>query len=120
MFRFIILCLIILYIAYDRYYERLLEYMGTNSSDVFKWFCITILIIICLIPRLDQKVYNSWNYIRKMPSKTNPEYKYKYNPAYQNNFNYLNQNQGFYPPPPRNHLGAENSDLGYTNLNLDD
>ena len=132
MFRFNIICLILLYIIYDRYYERLLEYMGTSSSDVFKWSCIIILLIICLIPRLDQKVYNSWDYVRKMPSKTKNEY--KYNLAYQNNF----QNQGLqygnpyntphntpYNNPYNNQninspLGEENNELGYTNINLND
>ena len=138
MFRFIIICLILLYIVYDRYYERLLEYMGTSSTDVFKWSCIIILLIICLIPRLDQKIYNSWDYVRKMPSKTKNEY--KYNLAYQNNF----QNQGLqygnslgnslsssfgnhynnpYNIPYNNQninspLGEENNELGYTNINL--
>ena len=106
--------------------------MGTSSSDVFKWSCIIILLIICLIPRLDQKVYNSWDYVRKMPSKTKNEY--KYNLAYQNNF----QNQGLqygnpyntphntpYNNPYNNQninspLGEENNELGYTNINLND
>ncbi len=96
MFRFIIICLILLYIVYDQYYDKLLQYMGASSSDVFKWLCIIILLIVCLIPRLDQKVYNSWDYIRKMPSKTKNEY--KYNPVYQNNF----QNQGLQYGNPYN------------------
>ena len=83
MFRFIIICLVLFYVFYDQYYDKIVEFMGANSGSIYKWSIIGVLIIICLIPNLDQKIFGSINYIRKMPAKNKSEYKYNNtNPVY--------------------------------------